>query len=381
MVSTALETQGPARQRWRELTRRSAAAPPSASPLRPGEADRRTADHGAAAATTRHPADTAPATKFAAGLAASHTTPARAAYPRTGVPRYLTAEMSSARSTLSPTSCCRFRAPCEPHAVVAARERARDFEADALVAVAVGMGSVHARVKHELVGDGEPAGDAEPVTVERLDSTGLERDLREPGRVEEVRRAKVLVSPGFIGVHRLSVDLAVHLRAREVVADLQRSLELLELPANVGDAHVLDGEGDLRVRAVDAPCARANPGGDGRAHRMLRFVREVPAPTRAAPKDSCAATMRRPCLRISRRGESVHRVGGVVIGRAMALVRTSAAVRARWRCRAPPRSFHCTARAATPSARSPVRLSFGAAGRRTNRCYAPGLLDASSKRV
>src|SRR3954454_4848985 len=104
MVSTALETQGPARQRWRELTRRSAAAPPSASPLRPRRGGWRTADHGGAAATTRHAAETAPAPKFAAGLAASHTTPARRGYPRRGAQRYLTAEMSSASSTLSPTS-------------------------------------------------------------------------------------------------------------------------------------------------------------------------------------------------------------------------------------------------------------------------------------
>ena len=63
----------------------------------------------------------------------------------------------------------------------------------------------------------------------------LERDLRVVRDVEEVVVAQVLVPAGLTGVDRRGLDLAVGLGAREVVADVQRALELGELAAHGGE--------------------------------------------------------------------------------------------------------------------------------------------------
>ena len=102
--------------------------------------------------------------------------------------------------------------------------------------------------------------------VERLDARGLEAQLGELGGVEEVGRAQVIVALRLVGVDRLGLDRAVDLGAGQVLADLERALELGELTADGGDAHVLDGEADLRVRRVDAPRAGGDHGGGCGAH-------------------------------------------------------------------------------------------------------------------
>ena len=54
--------------------------------------------------------------------------------------------------------------------------------------------------------DGQLAGDAELFVVERLNARRLESKLGELGYVEEVRRAKVIVALGLVGVDRLGLD-------------------------------------------------------------------------------------------------------------------------------------------------------------------------------
>src|SRR5664279_143944 len=82
----------------------------------------------------------------------------------------------------------------------------------------------------------------------------------------------MLVALGLVGVDRLGLDGPVRLGGREVRADLQRSLELGELAAHGGDAHVLDGEADLGVPRVDGPGAGRDQGGCGSAHGVSFLV-------------------------------------------------------------------------------------------------------------
>src|SRR5690606_3982229 len=88
---------------------------------------------------------------------------------------------------------------------------------------------------------------------------------------EEVSRAQVRVAVGDPGVDRLRLDGAVGARVSECVPDLERALELAELAAHRGYAHVLDGEADLGVGRVDRPGPAGDQrlGGGWRAHACL----------------------------------------------------------------------------------------------------------------
>ena len=160
----------------------------------------------------------------------------------------------------------------EPHPVVATRELAGDLQADAVVAPGVDVRALDLGFEDDGLRDAverEVAGDAERVVADDLDAGRLEGHLGVVLGVEEVARAQVLVACGLVRVDRGDLDGAVGPGGGQVLADLQRAGEVCELAADVGDAHVLDGEADLRVRRIDVPGAggdeRCGGGGHGGA--------------------------------------------------------------------------------------------------------------------
>src|ERR671919_496914 len=82
--------------------------------------------------------------------------------------------------------------------------------------------------------------------------------------VEEVGRPQMVISVGLAGVDRGDLDGAIGPRCRQVLADLERAFELLELAADGGDPQVLDGKANAGMNRVDDPGSGGYQGDAGR---------------------------------------------------------------------------------------------------------------------
>ena len=140
-------------------------------------------------------------------------------------------------------------------AEVAAVDAALETESEALIAPRILAGAARRRFERHLARRSvkrQVAGDLVDAVAGCLDALAGECELRELLRVEEVRRAQVIVSLWLAGVDARDLDLRLDLRARgvlRVVFDLARPG--LELAAHLGKDHVASREADFRVRGVD----------------------------------------------------------------------------------------------------------------------------------
>src|SRR6185503_14640227 len=108
--------------------------------------------------------------------------------------------------------------------------------------------------------DGELALELVAVTLGD-DVAGDEGDFRELLDVEEVFAADVAVAVGIAGVEARGLDRGADLGVGHVLGEVQGGFCILELAADLADACVADGEGNLAVRVVEGPGAGGDVGG------------------------------------------------------------------------------------------------------------------------
>ncbi len=114
--------------------------------------------------------------------------------------------------------------------------------------------------------DRQLAVDLELAVLADGDGVGGEAELGEALGVEELGAAQMRGEVLVLDDDRIGLDRALQPRLA-ILADGERAVVVVELRAEGGDDHVLDGEADVRVHLVDRPVAGCQWLCRCRAHR------------------------------------------------------------------------------------------------------------------